>query len=146
MENNNEIIIDSTHKIGLDDFFYYFPEFIQGDDTEQKRYPDQTILSFIKIGIEFVNIDLWGDNWKWGVCLFAAHELVISINQNENGNATPGLTNGVIASKSVGSVSKSYDTGNACYSDAGYYNLTSYGQRYWIWSKRYGRLLGGLQL
>lgn len=127
--------------ITLDDFYSLLPEF-----ADQKKYPPPQILILLKVGTKFVNESRWTDAYPLGVCLFAAHELALSRQATvaSAAGAVPGTTTGVVASKSVGPVSKSYDTGISKYDDAGYWNLTSYGQRYWYFINLFG--VGGSQI
>lgn len=103
-------------------------------------------MAYLRVGTRFVSESRWEDSWSFGVCLFAAHELtmgVIAANAAASGG-TPGASTGILASKSVGPLSKSYDTSFAKYDDAGYWNLTTYGQRYWYFMRLFGA--GGTQL
>lgn len=63
--------------------------------------------------------------------LFTAHNLVLekqAVDAALNA-AAPGLTQGPVASMSVGGVSISYDTSAGIETDAGHWNLTTYGLR-----------------
>lgn len=68
-----------------------------------------------------------------GLELLVAHYLVLNKKQVDAAaaGALPGVAEGVIASKSVGPASVSYDTQLAGEPGAGHWNLTTYGQRYY---------------
>lgn len=123
-----------------------YPEF-----RDQGRYPDSGIQLFVAVAGMLFNKQLWGEPsvaaanppttmYDIGVELFIAHNLALEFQQikaSENG-AVPGLTTGVISSKSVGSVSISYDTASGVEADAGHWNLTTYGIRFIRLSKQFG--------
>lgn len=66
--------------------------------------------------------------------LFVAHHIVLEYQAQlaaRNG-APPGTAaGGPVSGKSVGPISVNYDTGSATYENAGFYNLTFYGTRFW---------------
>lgn len=140
-QSQNAVVVDASHVVTVTDFRTFFPEF-----SDETKYPDAPILAYLNIGVQFVSISRWGTSWDFGVCLFAAHELCMGLMASKAATAgtTPGLSTGIVSSKSVGPVSKSYDTGFAKYDDAGYWNLTTYGQRYWYFMLLFGA--GGTQL
>lgn len=140
-ETQNQVVVDADHVVTTADFRTLFPEF-----NDATKYPDALILAYLRIGVQFISICRWMDSWSFGVCLFAAHELVMGLIATKTGasGGIPGLSTGIVASKSVGPVSKSYDTGFAKYDNAGYWNLTTYGQRYWYFVGLFGT--GGTQL
>jgi hypothetical protein len=72
--------------------------------------------------------------------LFVAHHVAIE-KQAMNaaaGGGVPGVTTGPVASKSVGPVSVSYDSGAVISTDAGFWNQTMYGLRMWKFIQLYG--------
>lgn len=123
------------------DLLALFPEF-----SDASKYPLVTIQAWLNISTSFVNQSRWGDSWSFGVCLFAAHELALARQARVASAAggTPGTAVGVVSSKSVGPLSKSYDTSISKYADAGFWNLTTYGQQYWGLMLMFGA--GGTQL
>ncbi|MFS8371237.1 DUF4054 domain-containing protein [Acetobacter indonesiensis] len=141
MSQTNAVVVDADHVVTTTDFRTFFPEF-----SDATKYLDVQIAAYLRVGTRFVSESRWADSWSFGVCLFAAHELtmgVIAANAAASGG-TPGASTGILASKSVGPLSKSYDTSFAKYDDAGYWNLTTYGQRYWYFMRLFGA--GGTQL
>jgi hypothetical protein len=71
--------------------------------------------------------------YDMGMELLVAHYLVLNKKQVDAAaaGAPPGVAEGVIASKSVGPASVSFDTQLAGEPGAGHWNLTTYGQRYY---------------
>ena len=141
MSQTNAVVVDADHIVTTTDFRTFFPEF-----SDETKYPDALILAYMNVGVQFVSICRWQNSWKFGVCLFAAHELAMGLLASKTATAggVPGVSTGIVSSKSVGPISKSYDTGFAKYDDAGYWNLTTYGQRYWYFINLFGT--GGTQL
>jgi hypothetical protein len=74
-----------------------------------------------------------GDQLDYAASLFTAHNLSLAIRRSTEGasGAVPGTTVGILASKSVGGASASYDTGSSTAAGAGIYNTTVYGQMLW---------------
>lgn len=141
MSQTNAVVVDADHIVTTTDFRNFFPEF-----SDATKYPDALILAYMNVGVQFVSICRWMDSWSFGACLFAAHELAMGLLASKTATAggVPGISTGIVSSKSVGPISKSYDTGFAKYDDAGYWNLTTYGQRYWYFMNLFGT--GGTQL
>lgn len=65
--------------------------------------------------------------------MFVAHHLAIEKQAMDAARtgATPGITTGPVSSKSVGPVSISYASGDVVSKDAGFWNQTVYGLRFW---------------
>lgn len=140
MCNPDQVAVDADHVVTTDDFRTFFPEF-----CDATKYPGNLIVTYLQIGVQFVSISRWQQSWKLGACLFAAHELTMGTNATKAAaTGVPGQATGIVSAKSVGPVSKSYDTSSAMFSDAGYFNLTTYGQRYWYFMRLFGT--GGVQL
>lgn len=112
-----------------------FPEF-----SDTSVYTDESLNFEASIAEQMTDQVRWGAMWASGVMLRVAHEVTIA-GQNKKAGAsggTPGNMSGPIQSKQVGSVNASYDTVSASEKDAGYWNLTSYGKRYWRLVQIYG--------
>ena len=118
-----------------------FPEF--GNTT---TYPDSSVTFWMTIAVSLVNPDRWGVLTDQGIELVTAHHLVLA--QRDQAAAAvggvPGEVKGPTASKSVDKVSVSYDTGAVALSDAGFWNLTTYGVRFMTIARAMGA--GGMQL
>lgn len=108
-------------------FRLLLPEF-----ADAAKWPDAAVAAWLTVGAAFVDPIRWGDAATLGVALYAAHNLVLGL-QAANavaGGAVPGAAGGVVSSKSVGPLSKSYDTNLGTLDGAGAWNLTDYGVRY----------------
>lgn len=103
-------------------------------------YPDEALLPWITIGVNFVNADRWGTLTDFGVSLWAAHSFVLSRDAARAAavGKTPGKAAGILNSKSLDGASMSYDTTTASEVDAGSWNLTTYGQQFF----KYSRMMG----
>jgi hypothetical protein len=78
-----------------------------------------------------LSADRFGGSLPLAVMLFAAHNMALSA-KAAKAAATGGIAGGSLAavsSKSVGSVSVSYDTSDSSIDGAGEWNATGYGQR-----------------
>lgn len=111
----------------------HFPEL-----SDVVKYPDSVIQFWLDIAVKLHNEDRWGDLLDAGCELYAAHNTVIASMDAAQG-ALPGTAiQGAVTSQSVGGVSMSIDTASSSETDAGAWNLTTYGTR-WI---RLARMLG----
>lgn len=120
-------------------------------------YPPAAVAYWLAIGVLLLNTDRWGvgadvavsppsSAYDFGLEMFTAHNLVLERQAQKaalNGGL-PGLNTGAVASDSVGSVSRSYDTASGLEMDAGHWNLTTYGTRFIKLARMFGA--GGLQL
>jgi len=95
-----------------------FPEF-----ASAVTYPDATIQTWAGIGEAQISADRFGTLFEHASMLFVAHNLKLVAG---GGNA-PG---GVVSSKTVGSVTVSYDTGESMLPGAGHWNQTVYGRQF----------------
>ena len=112
-----------------------FPAF--GDVT---RYPDPMVEMWLGIAVLSINAAKWGDLADTGVSLYAAHNLALeaqSVKAATRGGV-PGGSVGLLNSKAAGGVSAGYDTTSTTEKDAGHWNSTTYGTRYY----RLSRLMG----
>jgi hypothetical protein len=108
-------------------FRQMFPEF--GDTAD---YASATISLWLGVAEKLVNEDRWGNLWTTGLGFFTAHNVALqaaNIRAAETG-AVPGSTGGMIASKTVGSVSVGYDANATMELNAGHWNQTTYGRQY----------------
>lgn len=104
-----------------------FPEF-----ADTAKYPATQLDFWSALATAQVNVCRWGAQAPLGVFLYVAHELTLA-GQNLGAAAfggTPGGSSGPINSKTVGSVSVSYDTQQVAEKDAGWWNSTSYGRQF----------------
>lgn len=104
-----------------------FPEF-----SNTVTYPDAFITPWANVAEKLVVEDVWGECYNYGVMLYVAHELTlqrVNVAASQVGG-TPGLSGGIANSKTVGSVSVSYDSVTASEKDAGWWNLSNYGKQF----------------
>jgi hypothetical protein len=114
------------------------------EDPEQ--YSDGEVSFWLGIAASTLDPIRWGDFWGMGQAFFAAHNLVLSARDRRTAEAggIPGAPTGVMSSKSVGSVSASYDTQLGQEQDPGQWALTSFGNRYLYYARQVGA--GGVQV
>lgn len=114
-----------------------YPEF-----ANATTYADTSVGTFLSLATMLCSNQLrWATLWWTGVELVAAHYLVL---QARDAAATiPGAPFGLQASKSVADLSVSYDYAKSTYEGAGFWNLTTYGQRFYALARMIGA--GGIQ-
>lgn len=122
-------------------FRLQFPEFSSGTD-----YPNDLVSLHLAVGEMSLDATAWGDFHDRGLGLFIAHNLALDAQNQATAAAggTLGKVNGVQTSKSVDKVSASYDAGAVTYEGAAFWNMTSYGVRFWQLARIIGA--GGRQL
>ena len=101
-----------------------FPEF-----QDAGTFLDSTLNFWLNVAYTMLNADRFGDTLDFAAELFAAHNVVLSV-QNQKAAAAsgvPGVARGVISSESAGGVSVGYDTGAATVPGRSHWNLTIYG-------------------
>jgi hypothetical protein len=112
-----------------------FPEF-----ADAIKYPDSLIQFWLDVAVKLTNADRWGDLTYMGSFLFSAHNLVLerqAMNTAAVGGV-PGQSSGLLSSKSVDKVAAGYDTVTGAEKDAGHWNLTIYGKRYYRLAMMFG--------
>ena len=116
-----------------------FPEF--GDAA---KYPDAQVQYYLDFAVQSLRPEAWRNLLERGTGLFVAHYL--SMSAISRAGAIPGRGQlGIVASKSVGPASISYDNSAiSAQADAGHWALTSYGLMYWELMRMVGT--GGWQL
>lgn len=122
-------------------FRQQFPEF-----QDPAIYSDQVIGFWDAIALARLDADTWDDALPGGEALFVAHHLVLAARDQasiEVGGVSGGVS-GLMQSKSIDKVSVSYDVSRISYEDAGFWNATSYGIRFWQLARMIGA--GGVQL
>lgn len=117
------------------------PEF-----TDPTKYPSGSIDFWLGLGAKLLPPDRWGDLLDQGLVLYTAHHLVIATRdqQAEEIGGIPGEVRGPQSAKSVDKVSMAFDTGAVTHAGAGFWNMTSYGIRFYNLVRIVGA--GGLQL
>lgn len=112
-----------------------FPEF-----TSETAYPSSVINFWSDVAEKLILADVWQDMHETAIQLYVAHELVIA-RQNQlsaNSGGVPGQSGGIANSKTVGSVSVSYDSNNNSEKDAGWWNMSTYGKQLYRLIKIFG--------
>ena len=109
-------------------------------------YPDAQVNLWVSVAALRLREAAWGDLLGHGTELFVAHNLTLARRNQAaaTSGGVPGQNSGPIASKAVDKVSVSYDTGAASLTDAGHWNLTTYGTQFYQLARIIG--MGGLQL
>jgi hypothetical protein len=104
-----------------------FPEF-----ANAAKYPDSMITFWSGLAKGMLIECRWGSVYSQGLSLYVAHEITIAARNALMGamGGTPGQGVGLRSGKTVGSTSTTFDTNNTVEKDAGYWNLTTYGQQY----------------
>jgi len=113
-------------------------------DTAQ--YPDATVLFWLNLAqFQVANIQRWGSLLPMMQELVTAHYVVIAARDRAAPNgAAPGSPIGLSTSQSAGPLAESYSYSELLNDDAGYWNQTTYGQRYFHLARMTGA--GGIQL
>ena len=116
-----------------------FPEL--GDAA---KYPDAQVQYYLDFAVQSLRPEAWRNLLERGTGLFVAHYLAMSA--ISRAGTIPGRGQlGIVASKSVGPASISYDNSAiSAQADAGHWALTSYGLMYWELMRMVGT--GGWQL
>lgn len=115
------------------------PEF--GDEA---AYPDEMVRLWLGVMVKMLPADRWGDLLDIGLSLGTAHHLVIAARNQAAASRAPGAVTGIQTSKSVDTVSVSYDVGAVTHESAGFWNMTSYGIQFLNLARMAGA--GGVQL
>jgi hypothetical protein len=120
-------------------------DFSEFSDTS--KYPDALVLLWLTIAsFQVQNTERWATLLPTAQELVTAHYLVISARDRAAGaaGATPGLPMGLVTAESAADLSTTYDFTSLLYADAGTWNQTTYGQRYYSLARMIGA--GGMQL
>lgn len=140
----SSIILTDNPEFTLDDFNTIFPVF-KISDTEEDSIPVPVFNLFYVMADKAIKYDRYKSHWKYLMCLFIAHHLTLYL-QTQQGD--PGaqaalqhsVPSGVATSKSVDSLSVSYDLQGVAEDLAGYgtWKYTIYGQQLATLTKIYG--------
>lgn len=112
-----------------------YPEF-----TDTTAYPDSGVTYWLMIAGLLLNVQRWQDMLDVGTELFVAHNLVLERQAQKSAanGAAPGVSTGPISSKTVGPVTQAYDTAAGINQDAGHWNLTTFGTRFYQLMQMFG--------
>lgn len=122
-------------------FLEIYPQFTQVNESVYTLY--------FKMANASISYGRWGDAWELGMCLFIAHYLTLYLQitngLDENSPAYKVIQNsisqGLVSSKSAGSLSKSYEYGSINDDLDGYadFKLTVFGQQFTRMAKLMGK-------
>lgn len=120
-----------------DDFIQIFPEF--------SEFPKVRVEFYLSEADNQISENRFEKSTEFGKALFTAHYLASLDNGQRTGAGDVTGTvsigaHGAVSSKTVGSVSVSYDTASTSFADAGYWNSTPYGKQFFDLLKRYRRM------
>lgn len=103
-----------------------FPEFSNSD-----MFPAETIDFWIGVAYKQLSPTRFGESLDLVVMLWVAHNISLAARDVATAEAggAPGAPINNQTSKSVGSVSVSYEVASTSLSNGGYWNATSYGRR-----------------
>jgi hypothetical protein len=127
--------------VDLAQFRLDFPEF--GDTA---KYTNSQLTFWATFAEAQLNQDVFDTMYTFAVKLYVAHEITLAA-QNMAASAaggSPGQQGGIANSKTVGSVSVSFDATLVSEKDAGWWNLTNYGKQLYRLIQMYGA--GAIQL
>lgn len=123
-------------------FLAIFPQFTN-------KVPESVLLFYISLANNSLAYSRWRDSWEMGMALYIAHYLTLYMEATNgldaNSPASQVISNslamGLTASKSAGSLSKSYDYGsiNDDFSGWGDLKLTLFGQQFATKAKLVGK-------
>lgn len=143
--NSSNVVLTDNPEFTQDDFSAIFPVFVIGENG----IPVEVFNLFKAMADAAIKYDRYYTNWKYFMCLFIAHNLVLYLRANEG---EPGafaalknsLPTGLATSKSVDGLSISYEFQGVSEDLAGYgtWKLTTYGQQLATLTKIYGH--GGM--
>ncbi len=141
---SSNVILTDNPEFTQEDFSKIFPVFVISDE-EDSGVPVAVYNLFKAMADKSIKFDRFHSNWKYLMCLFIAHFLVLYIRtqQGDPGSQSAlsgSLPFGVASSKSVDGLSISYDFLGATEDFSGYgtWKLTTYGQQLITLTKIYG--------
>jgi hypothetical protein len=120
-----------------------FPEF-----TDPGVYDAGLITTFVNLAVNcFQNLLRWDPNClDYGTGLFVAHHMVLQARASQTAQVggIPGTVEGVRNNKSVDKVAVGYDVDSVVLEGAAFWNMTTYGVRFYQLVRLFGT--GGVQL
>lgn len=118
---------------------------LQPEFSDSVKYPDAAITRWLVLADKILPANRWEDWLETGTCWFAAHYLAIGrLNEQTSRRGSAVGAGGIVASKSLGQASVSYDTASGVEFEAGHWNLTTYGREFIRTARMVGT--GGAQL
>ena len=106
-----------------------FPEFAQ---TSTTAYPDTEVGFWLGLSANLLDPGRWGAMLDYGTMLFMAHNLAIGFKSKADAASgqQAGQVTGALTAASVDKVSYGRDASAMMVTDAGHWNMTTYGIRY----------------
>lgn len=112
-----------------------FPEF-----QDSSVFLDEMIEPWLVLAGRLLNACRWGSAYRLGLYLFTAHQITLqrqaTIAAQRGG--IPGLSTGIVQSKSINGVSVSYNASMGFLKEGGDWNLTVYGIRFLSFARMFG--------
>jgi Protein of unknown function (DUF4054) len=113
--------------------------------ADATTYPDGTVQYFLDLSGVMINPSRWGQMTVEGMELITAHFLTLQryafLKAGGGAGAAagvPGLSGGLVSSKSVSKVSVSYDQSSTAIEGGGPWNYTVFGQQFLQWAMMAG--------
>jgi len=127
--------------VTINQFRELFMEF-----SDSSVFLDEMIEPWLIIACSLLDPRRWGSVFTMGVGLFVAHQLTLRRQAIlvANRGGVPGLSVGIVQSKSINGVSVSYNTSMGLIANAGDWNLSVYGIQFIGFARMFGS--GGVQL
>lgn len=123
-------------------FVEAFPEF-----ADAGTYPPGTFTFWLGIAALRLNACRWGALLDFGAQLFVAHNMLAqarALKVAAMGGTSVGQVSGPVSAKSVDKISYAFATGAVTIEEAGDWNATTYGVRFYQLALQLGS--GGMQL
>lgn len=112
-----------------------FPAF-----ADSAKFTDPTVQFWLDVAAQQHNAERWGGMLDAGIMLYAAHHVAGDYQAGREAarGGTPGQRQGMVTSESGDSVSVSFDVSGTTEQDAGHWNSTIYGRRWYRLSRLFG--------
>ena len=115
--------------------------------ADSSMYADEGINMYLTIAASMLDPNRWQDWRPLGMALMVAHWLSLDAREAKvaASGGIPGQAGiGILSSKSVGPISAGYDVSAGSEAGAGYWNMTTFGRRYYHMARLVG--MGGVQI
>lgn len=115
--------------------------------ADTAKYPDSLVTLWLTVALaQVANADRWGALLPTGQELVTAHYLVIATRDRQvaASGGIPGAPLALVTAESAADLSTAYNVDALLLENAGLWNQTSYGQRYFTFARMVGA--GGIQL
>ena len=124
----------TTGQVTTEQFFSFFSFF-----NNPQYYPPAIVETYLKLALNFVPADRWGETWAYGVSLVCAHLLTIyRMSMNDIAKGGSGNVVGVVTSVSAIGVSKGINVDIGSIENGGFWNTTQFGRQYLTFVRLFG--------